>query len=424
MMRFPPKHPGYKKGERGQAIIIVVFSIIGLIGMTSLAIDGGNALVDRRRTETAASAAALTAALTRIEGGDWRSAALATAYANGYDNDGVSSIIEMNTPPLSGPYAGNSEYIEVIITSHLDTYFGPVIGIPQVTNVARAVTRTKPAEYGEMFDGYALVSLAPNSGCDDEHRKSFSIHDEATLNLTGGGIFVNSDNTECAFKEYGSGSIRIQDTSPITVVGGADIQKPELISPSPVQTSAIPISYPPAYRMPNLGCATDAVVDELTGTTMTAGKWDGEEEFPPDGVTHLDAGTYCISGDVLIEGGATLGGDGVLLFIENGSFTVSGNARVQLEAPRSGSEKGLLIYMPLQNQQRIALNGNADSKFKGAILAPGADITLNGMDSDYGFHSQIIGRYIEVTGQDIIFIKYKDEDNYDAYKMPEVFLSQ
>jgi hypothetical protein len=80
--------------------------------------------------------------------------------------------------------------------------------------------------------------------------------------------------------------------------------------------------------------------------------------------------------------------------------------------------------MPLQNQQRIALNGNADSKFKGAILAPGADITLNGMDSNYGFHSQIIGRYIEVTGQDIIVIKYKDEDNYDAYKMPEVFLSQ
>lgn len=424
MIHFPQKHPRHKKGERGQAIIIVVFSIIGLIGMTSLAIDGGNALVDRRRTETAASAAALTAALTRIEGGDWRSAALATAYANGYDNDGVSSIIEMNTPPLSGPYVGNSEYIEVIITSHLDTYFGPVIGIPQVTNVARAVTRTKPAEYGEMFGGYALVSLAPHSGCEDAHRKAFSIHDEATLSLTGGGIFVNSDNTECAFQEYGSGSIRIQDTSPITVVGGADILKPELISPSPVQTSAVPIAYPPAYQMPNLGCATDAVVDELTGTSMTAGKWDGAEDFPPIGVNHLEAGTYCISGDVLIEGGTTLGGDNVLLIIENGKFTVSGNASVQLEAPRSGTEKGLLIYMPLQNQQRIALNGNVDSKFKGTILAPGADITLNGMDSDYGFHSQIIGRYIEVTGQDVIAIKYKDEDNYDAYKMPEVFLSQ
>ncbi|MBV5279776.1 MAG: hypothetical protein J0651_00390, partial [Actinobacteria bacterium] len=77
-------------------------------------------------------AAALTAALTRIECGDWRSAALTTAKANGYDNNGISNIIEMNTPPLSGPYAGNAEYIEVIITSHLDTYFGPVIGVPQV----------------------------------------------------------------------------------------------------------------------------------------------------------------------------------------------------------------------------------------------------------------------------------------------------
>jgi hypothetical protein len=121
MMPILLKYPTHKKGERGQAIILIVFSIIGLIGMTSLAIDGGNALIDRRRTETAASAAALTAALTRIEGGDWRSAALATANANGYNNDGISSVIEMNTPPLSGPYAGNSEYIEVIITSNLDT---------------------------------------------------------------------------------------------------------------------------------------------------------------------------------------------------------------------------------------------------------------------------------------------------------------
>ena len=141
------KRSSHKKGERGQAIILIVFSIIGLVGMTALAIDGGNALMDRRKTETAASAAALTAALTRIEGGDWRGAALATAKANGYNNNGTSSIIEMNTPPLSGPFAGNSEYIEVIITSHMSTYFGSVIGIPQVTNVARAVSRTKPSKY-------------------------------------------------------------------------------------------------------------------------------------------------------------------------------------------------------------------------------------------------------------------------------------
>lgn len=417
--------PNHRKSERGQAIILIVFSIIGLIGMTALAIDGGNALIDRRKTETAASAAALTAALTRINGGDWRSAALATANANGYNNDGVTNIIEMNTPPLSGPYAGNSEYIEVIITSHLGTYFGPVIGVSQITNVARAVTQTRPSEYGAMFDGYALVSLAPHSKCKEDEKKSFWIHSEATISMTGGGIFVNSDNTDCAFMQFGSGSVRIKDASPITVVGGEDIQKPKLVTPYPIQTGAVPIAYPPAVKMPEVGCGSKiAAVDEINGTTMTPGNWDGEEEFPPEGVTHLEGGTYCITGDVVIDAGTKLEGKGVLLIMEDGEFRVSGDAEVQLTAPLQGKEKGLLIYMPIDNQGRIALNGNSDSRFRGTIFAPAGDIRLNGMDSKYGYHSQIIGYYIEVDGQDNILITYDNEDNYDAYKMPEVLLSE
>ena len=423
-MRFPfSKSPAHKKGERGQAIILVVFSIIGLIGMVALAIDGGNALIDRRRTETAASAAALSGALTRIKGGDWRSAALATAKANGYNNDGVNSIIEMNTPPLSGPYEGNSEYIEVIITSHLRTYFGPVIGVTQVTNVARAVSQTQPAEYGQMFDGYAIVSLAPTSKCDPANKISFWVHSEATLDLTGGGIFVNSNNTECAFMQYGSGSIRIRDTSPIVVVGGADIQKPKLLTPFPIQTGAVPIPYPPPIKMPEVGCGrNEAAVDELTGTIMSPGGWDGSEgTFPPEGVNSLDSGTYCIEGDVVIKEG--LEGVGVLLIIENGNFLVKGGVRVVLSAStQEGDEKGLLLYMPITNQKRMSLNGDLNSEFRGTILAPGANVTFNGMASRSGYHSQIIGRYIEANGEDNMRIIYKDEDNYDTFNMPEVLL--
>jgi hypothetical protein len=424
MMYSASQKSGFRKRERGQAIILVVFSIIGLVGMTALAIDGGNALIDRRRTETAASAAALTAALTRINGGDWRSAALATANANGYNNDGVGSVIEMNTPPLSGPSKGNSEYIEVIITSHLRTYFGSVIGVPQVTNVARAVSRTKPAQYGSMFGGYALVSLAPHTECADDKKKSFWIHSEATLSLTGGGIFVNSDNTDCALIQFGSGSIRIQDTSPITVVGGADIQKPKLVTPYPIQTGAVPLSYPPAIKMPQVGCDSVATVDEFTKSTMSPGGWDGTETFPPDGVTTLEHGTYCITGDVVFKPGTKVEGKGVLLIIEDGNFHISGGAEVDLSAPTNGKESGLLIYMPITNHKRVALNGGPDSKLRGTVFAPGGDVRLNGMDSDYGIHSQIIGYYVEVDGQDVIHIKYKDDENYDTYNMPEVLLTE
>lgn len=412
-----------KISERGQAMILIVFSIIGLLGMSALAIDGGNAYVDRRRAETAASAAALTASITRIEGGDWRAAALATARTNGYDNNGITNTVELNTPPLSGPYVGNSEYIEVIVTSHLKTYFGPVIGVPQVTSIAHAVSQSKPAEYGQMFDGYALVSLAPHSGCDS--KRSFWIHGEATINLEGGGLFINSDNKDCAFIQFGSGSVRIDDDSPFTVVGGAQVQKPYLITPFPMQTGAPPISYPPAIQMPKLGCGSKiATVDEESGT-MTSGNWD-EDVFPPDGVHNLDSGIYCITGDFIVDDGEELTGNGVLIIVEDGAVKFSGRSTIQLSAPKGGLAKGLLIYMPIKNKSLLVLNGNADSKFTGTIFGPRADVRINGLDSTNGaaYHSQIIGYYIEVDGNSDTVIKYKDDQNYDAFKMPEVILSQ
>jgi hypothetical protein len=82
------------------------------------------------------------------------------------------------------------------------------------------------------------------------------------------------------------------------------------------------------------------------------------------------------------------------------------------------------MYAPIKNRSVIVLNGNENSSYKGTIFAPGADVRINGLASDFGYHSQIIGYYIEVDGNGNIIINYNDEQNYDAYKMPEVILSQ
>jgi hypothetical protein len=414
--------------EKGQAIVIIIFAIIGLIGMSAVAIDGTNAYVDNRRAETAASAAALTGALTRIEGGNWRAAALAIAAANGYDNNGETNTVELNTPPLSGPYAGNSEYIEVIITSHLRTYFANVIGVPFITNIVSAVSQSKPSVLGEMFPGYALVSLAPRSSCEigNRLRPAFWVHTEATINLEGGGVFVNSNHPNCAFISFGSGGVRVHDNDKtITVVGGADIQKPKLITPYPIQTGAAYIPYPPPYRMPQVGCGGKvAEVDEVLGV-MTAGRWD-EDVFPPEGVTQLEAGVYCLKGDFIVSGGQVLNGDGVLIYVEEGRVGINGNAHVTLDGLKFGPNKGLLIYMPIENNNILAINGSNASRYQGTILAPGADVRINGLSAVEGgaYHSQIIGYYIEVDGSDNIYIKYKDEQNFDTWSMPEVVLGQ
>jgi hypothetical protein len=414
--------------EKGQAIVIIIFSVIGLFGAAALAIDGGRAYVERGRTQSAADAAALSGALARIEQKDWREYALASALSNGYDNNGETNIIELNTPPVSGTNMDNPEYIQVIITSKISTFFGGVIGIPEITVSSQAVSQTKPAEFGQMFDGYALVSLAPASECDNEKKFSFWIHGEATISLTGGGLFVNSSNPDCAFIQQGSGSVRIIDDSPISIVGGASIQKPQLLTPFPPQTGAVPMSYPPPFQMPKVGCGSKGAevsggeIDpsgKLINATLSSGAWD--EDFPPEGVKYLEPGVYCIRGNVLVEEG--LIGDGVVLLIEQGSAQFSSGAEIQLSAPKSGTLAGLLIYMPQENRQRLSLSGNEDSSYKGTILAPGADLHINGLSSDEGYHSQIIGYQVNVDGQDNIQIKYRDDQNFDAYRMPEVLLS-
>ncbi|MFN8411926.1 MAG: pilus assembly protein TadG-related protein [Anaerolineales bacterium] len=421
--------PKTKFPEKGQALIIIVFSFIGLLGMAALAIDGGNAYLERRKTQSAADAAALSGAIARIKGNDWREYALASAKSNGYDNNGITNTVELNTPPTSGPYVDNPEYVQVIITSHINTFFGVVIGIPQIVVSTQAISQTKPAEYGQMFNGDALVSLAPESKCDVPNKRAFWLHDEATLTMVGGGIFVNSDNPDCAFIEQGSAGIRFLDDNSLVIVGGADIQKPQLILPTPPQTGAVPIIFPPPFQMPKITCGKSATVISGSGTidanglpinmTMSAGAWEGD--FPPKGVNYLEGGIYCIRGDVLVDG--LLSGTDVVLFVEEGNIHIQGSAEIQLSAPKIGPLQGLLIYLPIENLGRVALNGNFNSSYRGTILAPSAGIHLNGIESKEGYHSQIIGKYIEVGGIDNIKITYKDEQNYDAFKMPEVLLS-
>lgn len=407
-----------KRYERGQAIILIVFSIIGLIGVTALAVDGGNAYVEKRRAQNAADAAALGGALARIKGNSWVQEAYSVAETNGFDNNSETNVVQVFSPPATGKYAGDVEYIQVIITNRVPTYFGGVIGIRQVTVTGEAVSRTKTPEIAEILNGSAIISLAPASDCNNE--RAFWVHGESTLDISGGGIFINSNNPDCALTQMGNGSIRIEGGE-ISVVGGANIQKPKLLTPYPPKTNGIPIPYPPPFFMPKVGCNKEAEVLE-DGITMSAG-WYDEDIFPPEGVQFLESGIYCINGDFLI-GGGSLEGSGVVIKMENGRIKWSGNAYINLSAPSGGDLAGLLIYAPIENKNRMVITSDENSSLTGTILMPGAVISLNGGSSETGYHSQIIGYRIESDGQSNIVIKYKDEQNYDTYNMPEIQLTK
>lgn len=405
-----------KKNERGQALILIVFAIIGLVGITALAVDGGNAYVEQRRTQNAADTVALGGALARLRGNTWISESYNIASANGFNNDGVTNSVSITSPPSAGPYAGDSEYIQVRITYKVPTYFAGVVGIREITVSSEAVSRTKRSEIKEILEGNAIVSLAPKSDCNNN--RAFWVHGESTLDISGGGIFINSNNKECALTTNGNGSIRIQGGG-ISIVGGAKIQKPNLITPFPPKTNTPPLSYPPPFFMPDVGCSDSVSQIQEDGVTMSPGNYD-EDIFPPDGVQFLEKGTYCINGDFFVDG--YLEGNGVVIKMESGRIRFGGSATVILSAPKSGDLAGLLIYAPIENTNRMSFSGDLESNLQGTILMPGAEIHLNGGDSPVGYRSQIIGYRIISNGQSNIVIKYNDDMNYDTYSMPEIQL--
>lgn len=403
--------------ERGQVLVLVVLGMVALMGITALVVDGGNVFLDRRNAQNAADSAALASALARVRGENFVQRANEVAALNGYNNDGATSNVQVFSPPIDGEHVGDIEYIQIVITSRVDTFFGGVIGREFIINRVSSVTRTKTPELAELIYGYAVVSLAPTSDC--ENRKSFWLYEEATLDITGGGVFINSDNPDCALLQQANGSIRIRDGYPITIVGGASIQKPQLLTPYPPSTGRTPIPYPPPFMPPKVGCSKQAEISE-TGYSMSAGSWD-EDTFPPPDVHELGKGIYCVNN--FIVDGIHLSGSNVT-FVVNGELYWGGTATLELSATKKGELAGLLVYMPIDNHSKVVLNASGRSSIKGTILAPGATIHINGNDSKNGFHSQIIGYRIEAKGNSNVVIKYNDEQNYDAITMPEVELTE
>jgi len=86
--------PKASKHEQGQALVLITFAMIGLVGITGLAVDGGIAYTEKRDSQNAADAAAMAGALAKVRGGNISTTAQARATSNGFDNDGTINTVD------------------------------------------------------------------------------------------------------------------------------------------------------------------------------------------------------------------------------------------------------------------------------------------------------------------------------------------
>jgi uncharacterized membrane protein len=141
--------------EKGQAIVMVAFAVIGLVAFVALAIDGGRVFSDKRHAQNAADSAALAVALalTRAPTGQADAVYLAIAEAaaeesaaiNGYDDNGVTNEVSIKLTETDKAQKECNAYhatdAQVTIVSTIDTTLARVIGRNQLTNTVTAHAR-------------------------------------------------------------------------------------------------------------------------------------------------------------------------------------------------------------------------------------------------------------------------------------------
>jgi hypothetical protein len=444
--------------ERGQALILIALAMVGLVGIVGLAIDGSAKFSDQRHAQNAADTAAIAAALAKVDAltaGESNSpaecpppggmgdasdvcielilAGLDRAESNGYDNS-TNKTVEIYSPPKTGYYAGDDNYVQVIITSVINTTFARVLGFNQLQNVVEATTYMRKG--GPIFEGNSMVALNPHSTCPG----SFRVGGSSTIVLDGGGMFVNSDSTDCAFEQQG-GCSSTGDPLLVILDGGisspgdenvdldscmAEEDRPDItynadpfLFPDDVELPDVP----PECSMTGFPTPTNAVVGGVNTTYLYPGRY-GNREFPPKtgdfaGVTIYDdvvmtPGVYCIDDLVkLNDRHLILTGTGVTLYIRDGHGFAMQGGRINLAAPTTGDYAGYLIIVETNftgSPESCSINGSPDNSYGGTIFAPYCNVTINGTSSSGDplttYSTQVIAYEIILNGTSRIYFNY------------------
>lgn len=431
-----------RRSESGQALALLVLAIVGLLGFSALALDGGMLLSERRHAQNAADSAALAAALAKIKGYNWKEVALQRAESNGYSTtagncspagyDCVKGIgekwtVQVSNPPRNGAYKGNSAYIQVTITSQVPSSFAHLIFKGPLQNTSEAVSRTWPPD--SITPGHALYGINPHQ-C-----KTIWFSGTGDTVIDGGNVFSNSDASSSSCEsgvQDGAGAVTVNPPDQIQVVGVFDAGGSGTVDPTPVsgvpQQILRPVPLPDCSGLPNFG---PTKINANAHEILDPGIYDFISVGAGANV-RLNSGMYCVTGSKGFTGnGGKITGRGVMIYLMSGPFDLGGNTLVDLQAedrpnvlvdPSQNDWKGMLIYADPTNTSDIKITGTSNTAYTGTIYSPASSCTVQGTGDSLGLYSQLICDTVKITGTAQVQVFYVPDQNY--YLPPALELAQ
>jgi hypothetical protein len=407
--------------RRGKIAVLVALSLVGIVGVTAIAVDGGLLMDERQRAQSAADAAALAAATDlfakwRTNGGadssagDAKTCALANAAAEGYANDGVTSIVTVNIPPASGPYATKPGCAEVIIQYNQQRAFSNIFGDGAIPVKARAVARAK-----WVPNSIGILVLDPSG------RGALNGSAGGNLTMTGASVLVNSSDPSGAILS-GSGGMTAPEFdftgNPGWLTSGTGrfngTMKSSLAAVSdPLQNRNPP--DPSKLPLVHSGSTLNITdVDPAKGVTLSPGVYQRGISISAigSGTVTMQPGIYYMQGGGFqFTGSTSLVGNGVMIYnaptTSSEVVSITGSGSVTLSPPTAGSYTGFTIWQDRTSNVPLTIGGTGTTNITGTFYAAGATLNIAGSGSGTNvIGSQYIANDLALTGSGNVNINY------------------
>src|SRR5262245_13585348 len=390
----------------GKVVVLFALSVIPIMGVVAIALEGGLMVDHKRQVQAAADAAAMSAAeslfanFQTYKGADNGNKAVdagkASAAENGFPDSPPSSAVTVNVPPLTGDHVGQKGYAEVIIEYHQPRYFSRVFGSTDTMPVrARAVAR---GMWSASRMGILVLDL--------HVPEALKANGTGTVQVANADLIVDSDNS-AAVGTDGQGAIIKVTNATADLTGGL---KNGTTIDGPVAFNQPPTPDPLAYLPPPSKPATANSIDQYNPNNPTAKTYLQALGIQPKDINGkvyvLYPGRYdhlpnFNNGDVVILKQASFNTSKGVYYLDGTGFTSTG-ATVVID-PTGATSGGVMVYNdPQKDSDGINITGGH------IVLRPPTTPPFKGIlfwqrrDSDIPF---------QITGQGGM-------DIYDTFNVP------
>src|SRR5438270_7947785 len=375
--------------QRGGVAPIFALGLVPMIGMAGAAIDYSRASAARTAMQATLDSAALMVAKDAQTIPPAQVNSVAANYFNAaFDRPDVQSL-QVTASIGNGPNGGT--VVTASATGSVSTTFMHVLGRSSMAVAARAsVTNAN--------DGLGCV-LALNPAA----AGAATAQGSTTVNLNGCSLYDNSKN-DTALTVGGSATVHADF---VGVAGGVGSTS-GITATNGIRTHITPVQDPyadvpaPTYS----GCNQNNFTAK-NAITINPGVYCGGIGTNANAVLTLNPGLYILNGGGLtVNGGATVNGDGVTLYItsSNGNswagVTINGNANVNLTPMTSGNTRGMVVFADRNTPQGTSFkfNGGANQYFAGAIYVPTGALQVSGGADTLTTYTQVTDDISMFTG--------------------------